>query len=99
MLRKCRIQFGSLLEEFEKYLGNVSPHSRFVLIDLEESIAISGKNPSNGNSLFSPENGLLMSTRAEAKFNKGHFVVVPTLPDNASLDAIREWHTSSKKNW
>ena len=61
--------------------------------------AIFGKDPKNTNSLFSAENGLLMSTQAEAKFDKGYMVIVPALPDDASLDAINEWHTSSKKNF
>ncbi len=46
--------------------------------------------------VFSPLIGIIMSTSAEERFDKGRFVIVPALPD-ATSDQTREWHENPSK--
>ncbi len=48
--------------------------------------------------MFSVQNGLLMSTVAEKKMDKGLFVIVPYANDESESD-VREWHLSHPKRY
>lgn len=48
--------------------------------------------------MFSINNGLLMSTPAENKMDKGLFVIVPSANDESKTD-VREWHLSHPKRY
>lgn len=50
--------------------------------------AIFGRLNADEPELFSPKNGLLMSTRAEALWDKGYFVIVPLVDDDASHEEV-----------
>jgi len=49
--------------------------------------------------LFSVKNGILMSTRAEERFDKGLFVIVPDVNDPASQHDIDKWNASEPKEY
>ena len=48
--------------------------------------------------MFSIANGLLMSTLAENRMDKGLFVIVPSANDESEKD-VREWHLSHPKRY
>ena len=48
--------------------------------------------------MFSVQNGLLMSTLAEKRMDKGLFVIVPYANDESESD-VREWHLSHPKRY
>ena len=58
--------------------------------------AIFGRR-STSPELFSPLNGMVMSAGAEARFNKGLFVIVPALDEGAISEQIQEWHDTEDK--
>ncbi len=47
--------------------------------------------------LSSPLNGILMSTKADQLFDKGRYVKVPALDENATPEENREWHDDPSK--
>ena len=49
--------------------------------------------------LFSPFNGILMYDVAEEKFDKGFFVIVPHVADDASPAETALWHASEPKRY
>lgn len=49
--------------------------------------------------LFSPYNGILMSTLAELFFDKGYYVIVPQASAAPSLQEIQDWHRVEPKNY
>lgn len=59
--------------------------------------AIFGKNATP--ELFSPYNGILMSTLAELFFDKGYYVIVPQVSAAPSLPDIQDWHQVEPKNY
>lgn len=59
--------------------------------------AIFGKNATP--ELFSPYNGILMSTLAELFFDKGYYVIVPQVSAAPSLQEIQDWHRVEPKNY
>lgn len=61
--------------------------------------AIFGHLNVNEPELFSPKNGLLMSTRAEALWDKGYFVIVPLVDDDASHEEVMAWHQKDPKRY
>lgn len=60
--------------------------------------AIYGPEPA-GSELFSSLNGLILSTTAEQRFDKGQFVIVPALSDNATADQVEDWQNSTTKDY
>ncbi|MCJ1348914.1 hypothetical protein MMC31_007147 [Peltigera leucophlebia] len=48
--------------------------------------------------MFSVQNGLLMSTMAEAAIDKGLFVIVPFANDESEAE-VKEWHKSNPKRY
>lgn len=59
--------------------------------------AIFGRLNADEPELFSPKNGLLMSTRAEALWEKFYFVIVPLVDDDASHEEVLAWHKKDAK--
>ena len=57
---------------------------------------IFGDKEGERNELFSPENGIMMHTEAEDRFDKGFFVIVPSVNDE-SAEAYKAWHQSDVK--
>jgi hypothetical protein len=55
--------------------------------------------PANPPELFSPSNGLIMSSAAEELFDDGIFVIIPTLPDDPSEEEIKAWNQSNPKDY
>lgn len=55
--------------------------------------------PTEQPELWSPLNGLLISAAAEDSFERGLYVVVPDISDNASLDEISVWNRSEPKEY
>lgn len=49
--------------------------------------------------LFSPRNGIMMSTVAERRFDKGLFVIVPDVEENPSESTISRWCSSSVRDY
>ena len=49
--------------------------------------------------LWSPRNGMLVSSQAEAAFNKGFLAIVPNVSDQASLAEISLWSNSEPKEY
>ena len=47
--------------------------------------------------LFSPLNGLILSTSAEQRYDKGLFVIVPELDEDATAHQVNEWHEMQAK--
>lgn len=43
--------------------------------------------------LFSPRNGMMIHTKAEARFEKGFIVFVPSV-DDESAEAVKAWRES-----
>jgi len=48
--------------------------------------------------LFHPRNGILIHSHIEAKFESGHFAIVPDLPDDPTVEAILCGRRLSPKN-
>ena len=59
--------------------------------------AIFGREKGADPELFSPKNGLIMDTRAEKKFDKGLFTIVPLVSDEPSDAETAAWHASDPK--
>lgn len=49
--------------------------------------------------LFAPQNSIFMSKAAEVRFDKGYFVIVPRISDDASSKEIGTWHSSEPKEY
>ncbi|KAL9099680.1 MAG: hypothetical protein Q9163_004854 [Psora crenata] len=49
--------------------------------------------------LFSPSNGLMMSSDAENLFYKGYLVIVPRIDDHTSRSDIERWNKSDPKEY
>lgn len=55
--------------------------------------------PSETPELFSPLNGILMSSAAESRFDKGYFVIVPRTSPNPSRAEVQDWHNWEPKEY
>ena len=55
--------------------------------------------PMNPPELFSPLNGLLLSSMTESLFDKGFFTVVPNLPENPSEKDVAAWNSLKVKEY
>ena len=61
--------------------------------------AIFGREEGTDPELFSPRNGMIMDTRAEKKFDKGLFTIVPLVSDEPSDAETAAWHASYPKRY
>ena len=61
--------------------------------------AIFGRSDSGHSELFKAENGILWSTRAEERFEKGLFVIVPDVPDQPTEEQLHTWQASDPKEY
>lgn len=61
--------------------------------------AIFGREEGADPELFSPRNGMIMDTRAEKKFDKGLFTIVPLVSDEPSDAETAAWHASDPKRY
>lgn len=61
--------------------------------------AIFGREEGADPELFSPRNGMIMDTRAEKKFDKGLFTIVPLVSDKPSEAETAAWHASDPKRY
>lgn len=52
----------------------------------------------SANEMFSINNGILMSTLAESRMDKGFFVIVPCVNDESESD-VKAWHESNPKRY
>lgn len=59
---------------------------------------IFGAEENEKNELFSANNGMLIHGAAEERFDKGHFVIVPSTNDE-SAEEIEAWHKSTAKKY
>ena len=58
------------------------------------------RRPDDGASeLFRAENGILWSSEVEERFEAGHFVIGPDIPDQAEQKEIDSWEASSRKEY
>lgn len=57
---------------------------------------IFGDKEGERDELFSPKNGIMMHAEAEYRFDKGFFVIVPSV-DDESAEAVKAWHQSDIK--
>ena len=55
--------------------------------------------PTEEAELWSPRNGLLISGTAEENFERGLYVIVPDIPENASVDEVSSWNMSEPKEY
>jgi hypothetical protein len=55
--------------------------------------------PMDPPELFSPLNGIIMSSTIEAKFDQGFFVIVPRFPENPSVSEVSAWNSSHPKEY
>ncbi|KAI1646991.1 uncharacterized protein F4817DRAFT_338125 [Daldinia loculata] len=55
--------------------------------------------PGAREELFSPLNGLLLSTKVEKALDKGHLAIVPDVPDPADHALMRAWSTTEPKGY
>lgn len=49
--------------------------------------------------LFSPLNGLIISTEIEKMLDKGVIAIVPLLPDGPTLEEVEKWNASEPKDY
>ncbi len=63
----------------------------------ESMTAIFG--PTNKPELWSPRNGMIISSTVEEKFESGLYVIVPDLPENASPAEMALWNNSEPKEY
>jgi hypothetical protein len=49
--------------------------------------------------LFSPLNGLVISSHIETKFESGLFAIVPDVPDEPTPDDLQQWHNSRPREY
>ncbi len=61
--------------------------------------SIFGSSDSGHSELFKAENGILWSSTAEERFGKGHFVVVPDVPDQPTEQQLDTWEASDPKEY
>ena len=61
--------------------------------------AIFGRPDSGHSELFKAENGILWSTRAEERFEKGLFVIVPDVPNQPTKEQLDTWEASDPKEY
>lgn len=61
--------------------------------------AIFGTEKGADPELFSPRNGIIMDARAEKKFDKGLFTIVPLVSDELSEAETAAWHASEPKGY
>ncbi|KAL9077249.1 MAG: hypothetical protein Q9161_000515 [Pseudevernia consocians] len=61
--------------------------------------AIFGRSDSGHSELFRAENGILWSQQAEDRFEAGHFVVVPDVPDQSTEQQLDTWEASDPKEY
>ena len=61
--------------------------------------AIFGRPDSGHSELFKAENGILWSTGAEQRFEGGHFVIVPDIPNQPTKQQIDAWEASDPKEY
>lgn len=61
--------------------------------------AILGRLNADEPELFSSKNRLFMSTGAEALWDKGYFVIVPLVDDDASHEVVLAWHKELPKRY
>lgn len=61
--------------------------------------AIFGREDPSRSELLSPNNGLLMMQEAEQRFDKGYFVIVPSVSDSTSAQEIAELHATDVKDY
>ena len=61
--------------------------------------AIFGRPDDKGSELFKVEMGILWSTESEKRFQAGHFVIVPDIPDQANQQLIEKWELSNPKEY
>lgn len=59
---------------------------------------IFGAEENEKNELFSANNGILIHSGAEERFDKGYFVIVPSTNDD-SAEEIEAWHKSTAKRY
>lgn len=59
---------------------------------------IFGAEENERNELFSANNGILIHSAAEERFDKGYFVIVPSTNDE-SAEEIEAWHKSTAKRY
>ena len=61
--------------------------------------SIFGHSDSGHSELFKAENGILWSCEAEERFEAGHFVVVPDVPDQPTEQQLDTWEASDPKEY
>lgn len=61
--------------------------------------SIFGRSDSGHSELFKAENGILWSVEAEQRFEAGHFVVVPDVPDRPTEQQLDNWEASDPKEY
>ena len=61
--------------------------------------AIFGRSDSGHSELFKAENGILWSKEAERRFEAGHFVIVPDIPDQPTEQQLDTWEASDPKEY
>ena len=61
--------------------------------------SIFGLSDSGYSELFKAENGILWSSQAEDRFEEGHFVVVPDVPDLPTEQQLDTWEASDPKEY
>ena len=61
--------------------------------------SIFGRSDGGHSELFKAENGILWSSEAEERFEAGHFVVVPDVPDLPTEQQLDTWEASDPKEY
>ena len=61
--------------------------------------AIFGRLEGGQSELFRAENGILWSTEAEARFEGGHFVIVPDIVDQPTQQEVDTWEASDPREY
>lgn len=61
--------------------------------------AIFGREKGSDPEIFSPRNGMIMETRAEKKFDRGLFTIMPLVSDEPSEAEMAAWHASDPKRY
>ena len=60
---------------------------------------IFGRPDSGHSELFKAENGILWSSGAEQRFEGGHFVIVPDIPNQPTKQQVDTWEASDPKEY